>query len=173
NFINILADVYQTGKKRNIPYRDSKLTYLLQESLSGVGMQNLPLFVPFLPYKVDPLPNRTHSFFHLSSVPNLYRYELWLNQVVLRMFGIIKGYELHCISVLQKRMSAFQKSKFNTCRNGVLSESGSLEVVNDGVTIAKAIELYRSNAYLRASISAGNCIHFGRGNELLILMGQV
>nr|GEY19341.1 phragmoplast-associated kinesin-related protein [Tanacetum cinerariifolium] len=35
NLSNILAEVSQTGKKRHIPYRDSKLRYLLQESLRG------------------------------------------------------------------------------------------------------------------------------------------
>lgn len=33
--INILAEVAQTGKQRHIPYRDSRLTFLLQESLGG------------------------------------------------------------------------------------------------------------------------------------------
>lgn len=35
NVINILAEVAQTGKHRHIPYRDSRLTFLLQESLGG------------------------------------------------------------------------------------------------------------------------------------------
>ncbi|KAL4591141.1 hypothetical protein LXL04_004091 [Taraxacum kok-saghyz] len=35
NLINILAEVSQTGKQRHIPYRDSKLTFSLQESLRG------------------------------------------------------------------------------------------------------------------------------------------
>lgn len=33
--INILAEVAQSGKHRHIPYRDSRLTFLLQESLGG------------------------------------------------------------------------------------------------------------------------------------------
>ncbi|KAK1293905.1 Kinesin-like protein KIN12B [Acorus calamus] len=35
NLINILAEVSQSGKQRHIPYRDSRLTFLLQESLGG------------------------------------------------------------------------------------------------------------------------------------------
>ncbi|XP_058103126.1 kinesin-like protein KIN-12A isoform X2 [Magnolia sinica] len=35
NVINILAEVSQSGKQRHIPYRDSRLTFLLQESLGG------------------------------------------------------------------------------------------------------------------------------------------
>ncbi len=35
NVINILAEVAQSGKQRHIPYRDSRLTFLLQESLGG------------------------------------------------------------------------------------------------------------------------------------------
>uniref|UniRef100_A0A7I4BD30 Kinesin motor domain-containing protein n=1 Tax=Physcomitrium patens TaxID=3218 RepID=A0A7I4BD30_PHYPA len=35
NVINILAEVAQSGKHRHIPYRDSRLTFLLQESLGG------------------------------------------------------------------------------------------------------------------------------------------
>ncbi|KAH7307152.1 hypothetical protein KP509_22G048200 [Ceratopteris richardii] len=35
NVINILAEVSQSGKPRHIPYRDSRLTFLLQESLGG------------------------------------------------------------------------------------------------------------------------------------------
>ncbi|KAJ1696962.1 hypothetical protein LUZ63_005474 [Rhynchospora breviuscula] len=35
NLINILGEVSQSGKQRHIPYRDSKLTFLLQESLGG------------------------------------------------------------------------------------------------------------------------------------------
>ncbi|XP_024379513.1 kinesin-like protein KIN-12B [Physcomitrium patens] len=35
NVINILAEVAQSGKHRHIPYRSSRLTFLLQESLGG------------------------------------------------------------------------------------------------------------------------------------------
>ncbi|KAF3787603.1 Kinesin-like protein [Nymphaea thermarum] len=35
NLINILAEVSQSGRQRHIPYRDSRLTFLLQESLGG------------------------------------------------------------------------------------------------------------------------------------------
>jgi kinesin family protein 15 len=35
NLIKILAEVSQTGKQRYIPYRDFRLTFLLQESLGG------------------------------------------------------------------------------------------------------------------------------------------
>ncbi|KAJ0074501.1 hypothetical protein Patl1_37538 [Pistacia atlantica] len=35
NFLNVLVEVSQTGKQRHIPYRDSRLTFLLQESLGG------------------------------------------------------------------------------------------------------------------------------------------
>ncbi|XP_038896568.1 kinesin-like protein KIN-12B isoform X2 [Benincasa hispida] len=35
NLINILAEISQSGKQRHIPYRDSRLTFLLQESLGG------------------------------------------------------------------------------------------------------------------------------------------
>ena len=35
NLINILAEISQTGRQRHIPYRDSRLTFLLQESLGG------------------------------------------------------------------------------------------------------------------------------------------
>nr|XP_010907239.1 kinesin-like protein KIN-12B isoform X2 [Elaeis guineensis] len=35
NLIKILAEVSQSGKQRHIPYRDSRLTFLLQESLGG------------------------------------------------------------------------------------------------------------------------------------------
>ncbi|MCO5582599.1 hypothetical protein L7F22_036497 [Adiantum nelumboides] len=35
NLINILAEISQSGKPRHIPYRDSRLTFLLQESLGG------------------------------------------------------------------------------------------------------------------------------------------
>ncbi|EFJ25368.1 hypothetical protein SELMODRAFT_414001 [Selaginella moellendorffii] len=35
NVINILAEIAQSGKQRHVPYRDSRLTFLLQESLGG------------------------------------------------------------------------------------------------------------------------------------------
>ncbi|MCO5611484.1 hypothetical protein L7F22_065737 [Adiantum nelumboides] len=35
NLINILAEISQSGKPRHTPYRDSRLTFLLQESLGG------------------------------------------------------------------------------------------------------------------------------------------
>ncbi|GAQ87608.1 hypothetical protein KFL_003640100 [Klebsormidium nitens] len=35
NVIKVLAEVAQTGRQRHVPYRDSRLTYLLQESLGG------------------------------------------------------------------------------------------------------------------------------------------
>ncbi|KAL6851564.1 hypothetical protein ACP4OV_020497 [Aristida adscensionis] len=35
NLINILAGISQSGKQRHVPYRDSRLTFLLQESLGG------------------------------------------------------------------------------------------------------------------------------------------
>ncbi|CAN6865290.1 unnamed protein product, partial [Brassica oleracea] len=35
NLINILAEISQTGKQRHIPYRDSRLTFLVHGSLGG------------------------------------------------------------------------------------------------------------------------------------------
>ncbi|KAI3917831.1 hypothetical protein MKW92_006586 [Papaver armeniacum] len=49
NVINILADVSQTGKQRHIPYRDSRLTFLLQESLGGNA--RLAMICAISPYK--------------------------------------------------------------------------------------------------------------------------
>lgn len=35
NVIKILAEIAHSGKQRHVPYRDSKLTFLLQDSLGG------------------------------------------------------------------------------------------------------------------------------------------
>ncbi|GJY08329.1 hypothetical protein Tco_0375383, partial [Tanacetum coccineum] len=140
-------------------------------------------------------------------------YELWLNQVVLRMFGIIKGYEafpleksnwcrfnrlllllLALDALLSIRFKCFEGLivAFHQCspkedvrlsevqvqhllrlsgygvavavgRNSVLSESGSLEVINDGVTIAKAIEL------LLAVEFGANAVSLKKGVERTVL----
>ncbi|XP_050877941.1 kinesin-like protein KIN-12B [Lathyrus oleraceus] len=46
SLINILAEASQTGKQRHIPYRDSKLTFLLQESLGGNAKLTLLCAIP-------------------------------------------------------------------------------------------------------------------------------
>lgn len=46
NLINILAEASQTGKQRHIPYRDSKLTFFLQESLGGNAKLTLLCAIP-------------------------------------------------------------------------------------------------------------------------------
>ncbi|GJU64180.1 kinesin-like protein KIN-12B [Tanacetum coccineum] len=61
NLSNILAEVSQTGKKRHIPYRDSKLRYLLQESLRGNA--ELAIVCAISPHKGNAIMSRGGHFY--------------------------------------------------------------------------------------------------------------
>jgi hypothetical protein len=64
NLINILAEISQSGRQRHVPYRDSKLTFLLQESLGGNAM--LAMICAVSPSERY-YPSRTRSHFFLCS----------------------------------------------------------------------------------------------------------
>ncbi|CAL5322812.1 unnamed protein product [Camellia sinensis] len=88
NLINILAEVSQSGKQRHIPYRDSRLTFLLPESLGGNAKLAMSETLSILRFaqRAKAIKNRAVVNEVMQDDVNFFREVIWqLKDELLRM----------------------------------------------------------------------------------------
>ncbi|CAJ1938781.1 unnamed protein product [Sphenostylis stenocarpa] len=168
NLINILAEVSQTGKQRHIPYRDSKLTFLLQESLGG----NAKLALVCAVSPAQSCKSETFSTLRFAQRVKAIKNKAVVNEVMHDDVNHLREGELHRVktngynlsdgsgshsaALIQKSLNLLQCSLNHPLSLPHVDDDGDeeMEIDNDGVE-GHAVLVHNSNGGF-AGISAPN-----------------